>query len=97
MLHKQVFLLAHECTYPSFYSTYRMVVKNQAKPYAELKEEKERALRHMVQVAYTTTPYYHDLFRKLDLVPSDIRTWFLMTLLSYSSVLSKDIRQETLG
>jgi len=65
-----------------------MVVKNQSKPYAELKEEQERTLRHMVQFAYTTTPYYHDLFRKLDLMPSDIRT---LDDLIKLPVLSKDI------
>jgi len=38
MLNKQLFILAHEVGCSGFYSDYQQCVKNQWKPYKELKE-----------------------------------------------------------
>jgi len=71
---KLLFLLAHMLNEPSFYSTYKMLIKNQWKPYQELVSEQEKALRKMIAYAYQNVPYYHDLFKCLQLKPEDIKT-----------------------
>ena len=73
MLNKQLFILAHEVGCSSFYSDYQQCVKNQWKPYKELKEEQEKQLRHIILYSYENVPYYHNLFKSLKLQPSDIR------------------------
>jgi len=40
----------------------------------DLLEYQNTKLRSLIQHAYTNVPYYHDLFRSLDLSPSDIKT-----------------------
>jgi len=74
MLNKQLFVLAHEIGNLSFYSTYRRLIKNQWRSYAELKEEQEKQLRHMISFAYEKIPYYHNLFKELKLLPREIQT-----------------------
>ena len=41
MFRKGLFILAHQCGDISFYPTYKKLVKNQWKPYAELKHDQE--------------------------------------------------------
>lgn len=88
MIHKGLFILAHQAVSASFYSTYRRVTRNQWRPYHELKEEQEIGLRHMVKYAYANVPYYHGLFRRLDLMPADIHT---IDDLEKLPILTKDI------
>jgi phenylacetate-CoA ligase len=51
MLHKTLFVLAHQAQYPKFHSTYKNVGKNQWKSYDEQKEQQEKQLRHMIRFA----------------------------------------------
>ena len=88
MLNKQLFILAHEVGCRSFYSDYQKCVKNQWKPYTELKKEQEKQLRHMVSYCYENVPYYHNLFTSLKLQPADIR---VIEDLEKLPVLTKEI------
>lgn len=74
MLHKRLFILAHQCGDASFYPTYKKMIRNQWKPYGELKHEQEMQLRILIKFSYENVPYYHSLFKSLDLLPEDIRT-----------------------
>jgi phenylacetate-CoA ligase len=40
----------------------------------DLQEYQNKRLRSLIHHAYTHVPYYHDLFRSLDVSPSDIKT-----------------------
>jgi len=55
MFRKGLFILAHQCGDTSFYPTYKKLVKNQWKPYAELKHDQEKQLRHLVEFSYETS------------------------------------------
>ncbi len=74
MLHKNLFIIAHQCGDPSFYPTYKKLTKEQWRSYDELKHEQEKQLRYLIDYAYSNVPYYHSLLRNLGLVPNDIRT-----------------------
>lgn len=88
MLHKGLFLLAHQCYDTSFYPTYKKLVKNQWKPYSELKHDQEKKLMQMIGLAYENVPYYHNLFKGLGIRPGDIRT---VEDLEKLPILTKDI------
>jgi phenylacetate-CoA ligase len=74
MFNKQLFILAHQIGDRSFYPTYQLLVKNQWRPYAEMKENQEKQLRRLISFAYENVPYYHNLFKELKLFPKDIHT-----------------------
>lgn len=74
MFHKGLFILAHQCGDTSFYPTYKKLVKNQWNTYEELKLDQEKKLRHLIGFAYENVPYYHNLFKSLDISPGDIKT-----------------------
>jgi phenylacetate-CoA ligase len=88
MLHKGLFILAHQCYDTSFYPTYKKLVKNQWKPYSELKHDQEKKLMQMIGLAYENVPYYHNLFKGLGIRPGDIRT---VEDLEKLPILTKDI------
>jgi len=88
MFNKQLFILAHTLFEPSFYKTYKFLVKNQWRPYAELIADQEKQLRYMISFAYDNVPYYHKLFKELMLKPGDIRT---IEDLQKLPILTKDI------
>ncbi|MDK2831847.1 MAG: hypothetical protein PWQ75_1599 [Methanolobus sp.] len=88
MFHKSLFVLAHQAQYPKFHSTYKNVVKNQWKSYDEQKVQQEKQLRHMINFAYENVPYYHRLFKELNISPEDIRT---IEDLEKLPILTKDI------
>ena len=46
---------------------------NQWKGYASLKDEQDASLRKLVSFAYENVPYYHKLFKELDLKPDDVK------------------------
>ena len=73
MWNKLLFVAAHEVGNYHFYPLYRQLVRNQWRPYAELKAEQEKALRNMVRFAYENVPYYHTAFRERNVQPDDIR------------------------
>lgn len=91
MLHQGLFILAHECGDLSFYSTYKKLVKNQWKPYAELRREQDKQLGHLIDFSYENVPYYRNLFKRLGLSPGDIRT---VENLEKLPILTKDIIKE---
>jgi phenylacetate-coenzyme A ligase PaaK-like adenylate-forming protein len=73
MWNKLLFVAAHELGNYHFYPFYKQLVRNQWRPYTELKAEQEKALRHMVRFAYENVPYYHTAFRERNVQPDDIR------------------------
>lgn len=83
--------MAHTIGEHSFYPTYKRLMKNQWRPYAELKGEQEKQLRRMVSYVYENVPYYSNLFKELKLVPKDIRT---IEDLQKLPILTKEIIQE---
>jgi len=91
MFRKGLFILAHQCGDASFYPMYKKLVKNQWKPYAELKRDQEKQLRHMIEFSYENVPYYRNLFKNLGLLPGDIGT---VEDLEKLPILTKDIIKE---
>jgi len=73
MISKLIFIMAHEMGDLRFYSTYKSLMRNQWRPYEELKNEQEKQLRHMINFVYHNIPYYHKLLDSLHLRPDDIR------------------------
>ncbi len=74
MFRKGLFILAHQLGDASFYPAYKKLVKNQWRPYAELKRDQEKQLRHMISYCYENVPYYRSLFKGLGLLPKNIQT-----------------------
>ena len=72
-INKYLFTIAHQIGDVNFYPTYKKLVKNQWKSHEELKEEQEKQLRYMINLAYKNVPYYHRLFDSLKLSPEDIK------------------------
>lgn len=73
MLHPSLFKLAHEVLYPNFHSTYKCIMKSQWQSYEEQKSQQEKKLQNMIRFAYENVPYYHKLFKELNILPGDIR------------------------
>lgn len=90
-LNRSLFVLAHQIGDKNFYSSYKRVYQSQWKPYQDQKADQEKQLRHMISFAYKEVPYYHKLFNKLKLEPSDIRT---IEDLEKLPILTKDIIKE---
>jgi len=88
MIRKGFFILAHQCGDTSFYPTYKKLVKNQWRPYEELKHDQEKQLRHLIEFSYENVPYYRNLFNSLALSPKDIQT---IEDLEKLPILTKDI------
>ena len=88
MIQKGFFILAHQCGDTSFYPTYKKMVKNQWRPYDELKYDQEKQLRHLIEFSYEKVPYYRNLFNSLALSPKDIQT---IEDLEKLPILTKDI------
>lgn len=91
MFRKELFILAHQCGDTSFYPAYKKLVRNQWKPYDELKRDQEKHLRHLIEFSYENVPYYRNLFKGLGLLPRDIRT---IEDLEKLPILTKDIIKE---
>jgi len=73
MLHKRLFIFAHQVGDRNFYPTYKRLIQNQWKSYEELREEQGKQLKYMIDLAYKNVPYYHKLFDNLKLRPEDIK------------------------
>jgi len=73
LFRKGLFIFAHQIGDPRFNSTYKKLVKNQWKSYPELKADQDSQLRTMIEYAYTNVPYYHRVFRELNIKPDDIK------------------------
>ena len=88
MFRKGLFILAHQCGDTSFYPTYKKLVRDQWKPYEELKRDQEKQLRHLIGFSYENVPYYRNLFKRLGLLPKDVQT---VEDLEKLPILTKDI------
>lgn len=88
---KGLFILGHQCGDTSFYPLYKKLVRNQWKPYNELKQEQEKQLRHLIDFVYKNVPYYRNLFKNLGLLPRDVRN---IEDLEKIPILTKDIIKE---
>ncbi|AKB17641.1 MULTISPECIES: phenylacetate--CoA ligase family protein [unclassified Methanosarcina] len=73
MFQKPLFITAHQLGERGFYPLYKKLVDSQWKSYPEQKKDQEKQLKHVIVFAYKNVPYYHKLFNKLKLEPSDIR------------------------
>lgn len=73
MIRKLLLITSHNLNDSRFYKTYRMVQQSQLKKYEELKKEQEKQLTKILQFSYKYVPYYHDLFKKLNLDPKEIK------------------------
>jgi len=73
LFNKQLFILAHQAGDIKFYPNYKCLVKNQWRPYNELKVEQEKRLHHIINYSYEYVPYYRKLFHNLGISPTDIR------------------------
>jgi len=91
MFRKGLFILAHQCGDTSFYPAYKTLIRNQWKPYDELKRDQEKQLRHLIEFSYENIPYYRNLFKGLGLSPKDIQT---IEDLEKLPILTKDIIKE---
>ncbi len=88
---KWAFIALHEVGCHGFYKTYKNLLKNQYKTYEELKKEQERKLQEIINFAYRNVPYYHSLFKTLQLHPSDIKN---IENLEKLPIITKDIIKE---
>lgn len=88
MYHKPLFLLAHQIGDVGFISYYNYVLINQWRPYSELKYQQEKQLKNMINFAYKEVPYYHKLFKNMNLDPTEIKN---LEDLEKLPVLTKEI------
>jgi phenylacetate-CoA ligase len=73
LLHKPLFILAHQLGDRNFYPTYKRLLANQWQSYSRQKDSQEMQLRKMVDFVWENVTYYHRLFRELGIGPEDIR------------------------
>lgn len=73
MFHKALFISAHQVGDVNFYPAYKNLIKDQFQPYELLMENQMCQLKSMISFAYNNVPYYNKLFKKLNLVPEDIK------------------------
>ena len=90
MLHKSLFILAHTLKYRDFMECYKFVKKNECESYENLKIYQEEKLQRLIRFSYDKVPYYHKLFKSLNLKPEDIRS---IEDLQKLPILTKEIIQ----
>lgn len=73
MIRRAVFILAHSMGHARFYSSYNRVMQDQWKSYEELKKEQEIQLENIINFCYKYVPFYHKLFKSLDIKPDSIK------------------------
>ena len=88
MLHKKLFLFAHQVQHRDFFQTYKFVMKNQWLSYEEQMLQQENQLHKMINFVYDNVPYYRNIFKGLNLSPDDIRT---IDDLEKLPIITKDI------
>ena len=88
MFEKEIFYFAHQAVNRKFIPTYNKLIVSQWHSYENQKKNQEIKLRHLLNFAYNTVPYYHKVFRKLNLKPSDIKS---IENLEKLPVLTKEI------
>jgi phenylacetate-CoA ligase len=85
---KALFLLAHTLGDLNFYSYYKKLINNINHSYKELLVEQEKNLRNIIKYSYKSVPYYHNLFKELNIYPSDIKN---IKDLEKLPILTKDV------
>jgi len=85
---KKIFILTHQLFDRNFYKLYNEFLSNNYKTYDELKTEQEIQLAKLIKHAYNNVPYYNKLFKKLNLLPDDIKT---IEDLKYIPIINKQI------
>lgn len=88
MFNKILFIGAHQLGDIHFYPTFKKALKSQWMPYKELKKDQESQLCKLITFSYRNVPYYHRLFKNLNLQPDDIKK---IDDLEKLPVLTKDI------
>jgi Coenzyme F390 synthetase len=88
MFNKVLFIGTHQLGNVHFYPTFKKALKSQWMPYEELKKDQESQLRKLIIFSYHNVPYYHSLFKGLNLQPDDIKK---IEDLEKLPVLTKDI------
>lgn len=91
MFHVPLFKFAHMLGDYRFLSMYKSAVKSQWYSYPDLKNDQEAKLRNLILFSYENVPYYHKLFKSLNLIPEDIKT---IEDLEKLPVLNKEIIKE---
>lgn len=91
MFHGPLFKFAHILGDYRFLSMYKALAKSQWYPYSDLKSDQEVKLQKMISFSYENVPYYHKLFKSLNLSPEDIKT---IEDLEKLPVLNKEIIKE---
>ncbi|WP_244603582.1 phenylacetate--CoA ligase family protein [Methanococcoides sp. AM1] len=74
MFHVPLFKFAHMLGDYRFLSMYNSAVRSQWYSYPDLKKDQEAKLRNLISFSYENVPYYHKLFKGLNLRPEDIKT-----------------------
>jgi len=74
MLHKGLFILAHTLKNKNFMKQYNFVKKNEYESYENLRKYQEEKLRRIIQFSFDNVPYYHKLFKNLNIKPEDIQS-----------------------
>lgn len=73
MFSRNMFILGHQLGDRNFHYTYKNLLKSQWKPYSDQKFYQEKQLKIMIDFVYKNVPFYHKLFRELNLTVSDIK------------------------
>ena len=74
MIHKSLFILAHTLKNKNFMKQYNFVKKNEYESYENLRKYQEEKLRRIIQFSFDNVPYYHKLFKNLNIKPEDIQS-----------------------
>ncbi len=74
MLHKLLFIGIHQLSDRNFYFQYKKLLKNQRRSYGDLKQEQDKRLKSIIHFAINNVQYYDNLFKRLNIRPSKIKT-----------------------
>lgn len=74
MLHKILFVIGHTLKNKEFVKHYNFVKKNEYESYETLKKYQEEKLQRLIPFSFDKVPYYHKLFKHLNIKPEDIRS-----------------------
>lgn len=91
MFHVPLFKFAHMLGDYRFLSMYKSLARSQWYSYPYLKNDQEVKLRNLISFSYENVPFYHKLFKSLNLSPEDIKT---IEDLEKLPVLNKEIIKE---
>lgn len=88
LFRRGLFIFAHQIGDYRFYSSYKKFEKNQWRTNSELRAGQDVQLRRMINYVYNNVPYYHKVFKGLDIMPGEIKN---VSDLERLPILTKDI------